>query len=56
MTFRMTCPAPDGQMTGSARYEFEGDTGTGHLEMHFRSDALEGKVVFDSKSERVGDC
>ena len=49
-------PAPHGQVTGRARYEFEGDTGKGRLEMHFRSGALEGKIVFDSKSERVGDC
>ena len=56
MTFRITCPAPEGQMTGSARYESDGDTGNGRLEMRFLSGELEGKVVITMKTKRIGDC
>jgi hypothetical protein len=56
LTFRMTCPAEQGQMTGHARYEADGETGSGHLEMKFVAGGIVGKVVIDMKTKRVGDC
>jgi coenzyme F420-reducing hydrogenase gamma subunit len=56
MTCRMICPAPEGPMTGSARYEADRDAGSGRLEPCFRSDELEGKLIIEMKTKRIGDC
>lgn len=56
LAFRMICPTAEGQMTGSARYEAEDNAGSGRLELHFRSDKLEGKLIIETKTKRIGDC
>ncbi len=56
MTGRMICPAPEGPMTGSARYEANRHAGSGRLEPCFRSDELEGKLIIEMKTKRIGDC
>jgi hypothetical protein len=56
MTFRVTCPAPQGQMTGDARYEVDGDRGKAHVEMNFSASGVTGKMTMDMDSERVDDC
>ena len=43
-------------MTGSARYEADRDAGRGCLEPCFRSDELEGKLIIEMKTKRIGDC
>ena len=56
MSYEMTCPTPEGTVTGKARYESDGDQGSGRVDMAFDMGGAKGRMTMDMRSQRIGDC
>ncbi|MGI9589750.1 MAG: DUF3617 domain-containing protein [Myxococcota bacterium] len=56
MSYEVTCPTPEGSVTGKARYESNGDQGKGHVDMAFDMGDAKGRMTMDMSSQRIGDC
>lgn len=56
LTFRMICDSQTGKLTGSGRYEINGDQAKGYMDMSMDMQGQTMKMRMDMVGERLGDC